>query len=442
MNFQKYTINLILMITLSTTTLFDIKAQNLMLGNINNTLNKSGINLEFTYTGEVFSNVSGGFERKSVYLDNFDLIFNFDLDKMLGWNGATINTYFLGNHGGIPSEYSGAIQGISNIAAHNTWKLYEFWIEQNFFNDDLSILVGLFDLNSEFDSKETSAIFINPSHGIGPDFSLSGKNGPSIFPTTSLALRAKYNFSNSFNFKAAVLDGIPGDSNNPNGTKIILDKNDGMLLVSEFNYSSETNEFDDYFKYAIGTWYYTDKFEKLLGTDKEGNPLTQKGNYGIYASAEKVLFTEEELTNQGLAAFIRAGIADNVVNQVDVCFSAGINYIGLFPGRDEDKFGIAIAASHNNSNYKTLLKLEDPNHTIKDFEYIFEITYNIALFEFLQIQPDIQYVLNPAGCTNNTQALVLGTRLHLHYNKLILSNRKKNNNIGPSIFFSYNVRFV
>ena len=70
-------------------------------------------------------------------------------------------------------------------------KLYEAWFEQTLFDDRLSFKAGLYDLNTEFDVVETAGLFINSSHGIGPDFSQSGVNGPSIFPTTSLGIRVK-----------------------------------------------------------------------------------------------------------------------------------------------------------------------------------------------------------------------------------------------------------
>jgi porin len=54
------------------------------------------------------------------------------------------------------------------------------------------VKIGLYDLNSEFDVIEAAALFLNPSHGIGPDFAQSGRNGPSIFPVTSLAIRGEY----------------------------------------------------------------------------------------------------------------------------------------------------------------------------------------------------------------------------------------------------------
>src|SRR5690554_5165836 len=77
--------------------------------------NIRGLNAELNYKGEVFSNLSGGMERKSIYLDNIDIILGLNFDELVKWKGANLNIHISGNHGGDPSEYSGAIQGISNI---------------------------------------------------------------------------------------------------------------------------------------------------------------------------------------------------------------------------------------------------------------------------------------------------------------------------------------
>ena len=113
-----------------------IIAQNYLLGNWNGSrslISDYGIDFEFVYTGEYFSNINGGIKHGGTYLDNFDITSTFDFNKIIGWNGAILFAYILGNNGGIPNDKVGSIQGISNIAAYNTWKLYQFWIEQQLF---------------------------------------------------------------------------------------------------------------------------------------------------------------------------------------------------------------------------------------------------------------------------------------------------------------------
>ena len=72
------------------------------------------------------------------------------------------------------------------------------------------MLVGLYDLNTEFDALESAGLFLNSSQGIGPEFAQSGLNGPSIFPTTTLGLRAKWAPGSRFYLESVVLNGLAG----------------------------------------------------------------------------------------------------------------------------------------------------------------------------------------------------------------------------------------
>jgi len=93
----------------------------------------------------------------------------------------------------------------------NTTKLYQAWIQQTFLDERLSVLAGLYDLNSEFYATESSGIFIQPAYGIGAEMAGTGQNGPSIFPTASFGIRAKAETAGYY-LQAVVLDGVPGDA--------------------------------------------------------------------------------------------------------------------------------------------------------------------------------------------------------------------------------------
>ena len=372
---------------------------------------ESGWTYEIGYTGDVFSNLSGGIGNQSFYLDNFDVVFDFDLQKIIGLEGASFHIYGLGNNGGTPSEYAGAIQGISNIAAYDTWKLYELWYEQKLFNEKLSLLFGLWDLNFEFDSREASSVFINPSNGIGAEFAMTGKNGPSIFPTTSLALRMNYSLTPTLKLKFAIMDGVPGNPDKLAGTQVVFGKEDGILLATELNYDNLENGYrQGYFKYALGMWYYSSEFEKIIQSDVN-TPQIKNGNWGVYGFAEGFVFNERNSPEQGLAVFLRAGLADYDINLVNSYIGAGIHYVGLIPERDNDEIGLGIAAANYKCEGIEFDEGQDQNGNA--FECILELTYKAHLTNWMVFQPDIQYVINPAACYQNNYSFVVGTRMQI-----------------------------
>ncbi|HEY5627542.1 MAG TPA: carbohydrate porin, partial [Nitrospira sp.] len=149
------------------------------------TVRAAGIGMETVNTNDVLSTVSGGIRRTTDVAGDLDLLLTVDAEKLQGWKGATFFLYGLGLYGANPSQNVGDVQGVSNIGSPNDWKLFEAWYQQNVFQERLSILAGLYDVTSEFDVvRSSSELFVHGSFGTGPDLGLSGKNGPSTFPTT------------------------------------------------------------------------------------------------------------------------------------------------------------------------------------------------------------------------------------------------------------------
>lgn len=296
-------------------------------------LENKGISLKMVYTGELVSNLSGGVNRRSEYLENGDILLSIDAEKLLSWKGASFSFYGLGNNGGDPSDNIGDAQSTCNIESPNTWKIYEAWYQQKLFDGKLFYLIGLYDLNSEFDVIENARLFLNSSFGIGPDFSQSGENGPSIFPATSMALRVKVQPSEGIYVQSAVFDGVSGDPEDPTGTSIKIDPGDGILLSTEVAYvtGAAENSEETYVKLALGTWFYTAKFDDLLQVDNNSVPIRRSGNRGIYALAERVIYRETDDLDQGVAIFARVRFADGNFNQFGSYFGGGFATTGLIP---------------------------------------------------------------------------------------------------------------
>lgn len=101
---------------------------------------------------------------------------------------------------------------------------------------------------------ESGAIFLNSSHGIGPDFSQTGENGPGIFPISALAVRTEIRFGNATT-RFALLDGLPGAPDNPASNAVDLGGSDGALIVGEIETPLRNNG-----RLWAGYWQYTAEF--------------------------------------------------------------------------------------------------------------------------------------------------------------------------------------
>ena len=350
----------------------------------------SPYSFEAIYTADYFENIDGGIKEGSAYMDNFDVVFDIDAEKLWGISGGSFHVHILHNNSTTFSDLVGDAQVVSSIENTSVIRLYEMWWEQNTGNH--SIKVGLYDLNSEFDAIEPAGLFMNSSHGIGADYAQSGENGPSIFPTTSLAFRYSYQFSDDFQIQAAILDGSSGDANDPRKNTIDLDSSD-LLIAIEANYTINNTRF------GFGTWNYTKETEYLDASGAADN----SGIYGIIQHQ----FLSADKDNKSLSGWLRIGSADDDINQFDSYIGTGLVLSDFIKSRPDDSLGFAIAQARNGDVFRQLNAGTDSNETV------FELTYSAPINEHITIQPDIQYIKNPGTDSSLDDALVIGIRFEL-----------------------------
>jgi porin len=366
-------------------------------------LANKGIDIDVIYKFDAISNTSGGAKTGTRSLDNLDIKFSIDGEKLFGSQGTSALIYFLNNNGSQPgATLANDAEGVDNIEVRNPGaKLYEAWIQQNFMKDRLSILAGLYDLNSEFYVTDSSGLFLRPTFGIGTDMGQSGENGPSIFPVTSVGVRIRVQPYHNFSIQTVALDGVPGDPSNPKGTHIRLGHGDGTLLAGEADYVPGEEAPNG--KIGIGAWEYTKKFDDFVDIDSSGNPVKRRSD-GIYLIAERRIYDAPGHDEQGLTLFARFGVANGAVNRFDYAWSTGAVYAGLFPGRTKGQLGLGLEGAHTSSKYRRSATSSDASITA------FELTYSDYLATWLAIQPDIQYIINPDIDRALPNALIAGAR--------------------------------
>jgi porin len=364
-----------------------------------------------TYDGELFADMSGGVRRGTTYLGNLNVQVTLDMQHLAGWHGATIFVDGLGVHGGQPSEFAGDAQGVSNIEAPHQWTIEEAWIEQNLFANRFSILLGRYDLSSEFDHVHSADLFLNSSFGIGPEFSQSGVAGPSIFPDTSVGARFAFKPFDGLVLRTAVLDGVPVER--PTGREIFA-KGDGVLIVSEAAFlkrplpageprysarrlrlgrQAQLPPYDQ--KIAVGIWHYT----------------AHNGSSGAYVIGDAIIYKDS--AGRQLRAFGQIGAGDGRTNRFESYTGAGVALSGLVSSRKNDEIGFGIAAAHNGSHFEELQR--EAGQRVEGSEVALELAYRLAWNARFAVQPDLQYVIDPNTDPNVRNAFVALLRVEIGF---------------------------
>ena len=384
-------------------------------------LAQQGAQWELGYKFDVLRNATGGMQSGTRVMDNFDAKLRLDADKLWGWNATTLYLQLISNHGGKLNQHQvGSVMGVDNLeVGTNTTRFFQAWIQRQFFDDRLSLLVGLYPIDSEFYVTETSGLFLHPSLGMSAEIAgtASGQRAPSIFNNSAAGLRLKLQPHPAWSAQVAVVDGGPGDAHNPRGTHIQFNKGDGVMAIAELALKPDHLRVhsaaaaapaealpERSSKLALGTWRYNPRFDDLSAVDGRGLPLRRR-NQGAYVLAEQCVYTDAE--GRDLSLFVRHGNASPDVNRLSASTSIGMRFKGLLPGRSEDVFGLASTRARNSDKFRQLAAPQAAAETM------WELTYRLSLTPWMALQPVVQRILAPGTDPALGNAWIVGARLEL-----------------------------
>jgi porin len=417
-------------------------------------LAKYGISLAVEETSEVLGNVTGGAKRGAAYDGLTQMALQLDTNRAFGLYGGLFNVSALYVHGSnLSATNLFTLQTASGIEADRSLRLWELWYQQKFLEEDrLDIKIGQQSLDQEFMVNSNGAYLINTMFGwaMVPSADLPG-GGPA-YPLSALGVRARYRPIDSLTFLAGVFNGSPSPSGgvccsgdpqqqNPSGTSFPL--NGGVLVIAEAQYAYPSlgtmlyaNQSEPLSRvYKIGAWFDSENFNdqqfdntglSLANPNSNGVPLAHHGNYGVYATADQMIWVDANESDRNINLFGRvlwAPQADR--NLITFSMNAGLTFHEPFMHRDDDTFSVGMGYAKVSSDAASLDK-ETAAFTgtfvpARGGETYLEVTYQYQAAPWWQIQPDLQYVFNPGGGLANPSSpnkrigdeLVLGIRTNI-----------------------------
>lgn len=332
---------------------------------------------EASYTGDFCTNMIGGIKTGSKYLGMANLKVGFDTQNARLWKGGQFFINGAVTHGQSPSELLiGDFQAVSNIDAGDHIYIHELWYKHQF--KGFEITFGLQDLNIEFAASDNGSMYINSSFGIPP---VIPDNIPApVFPLTALGITGKMEISDHVLLSAAIYDGCPtAFEHNLYNTNWHLGQNDGTLILSELAWSSELFQLPG--TYKAGYYFHSG----LNKTNSETGEITKvfDNNHGVYFIADQTVWKKAD-SDRRIGAFAQLALSPADINNHHYYFGGGINFFGISKNQPEDAVGIAIACAGFNKSYQ-------------QNETTIEVCYKKQISENFYIQPDLQYVIHPAG---------------------------------------------
>jgi len=402
-------------------------------GGVRTRLHDAGLATEFVWKVDALANGRGGIQRGSEVMGNLDAKLGIDFDHIAGLSETTALIHVVSHQGGkFNSRHVGSWLGVSNIEVPtNTTKLLHAWLQKNFNDGRVSLLAGLYPIDSEFSVLDSAGVFVQSPYGASAELALT--RGPSIFNTPSFGLRAKWvSGDQTLYAQAALLDGMPGDPNNPRGTHVRFDKGDGSFTIAEFGWMPAERghafeptqpaavpqkpamvaheRHDTISKYAAGAWRYTAKADDLVRIDAAGNALRQP-SWGAYLLAERTLFRLDDSPLRRFTAFFRYSLSDGRSSALRDAVNLGINIRGPLAQREDDMFGIGFTRGRYSRAWRDAQALTGVASV--NTEDAVEVTYRAQISRKLYVQPLWQRIRHPGGDKATPDADILGLRLEL-----------------------------
>jgi porin len=395
-------------------------------------LSQYGLSLAVQETSEVLGNANGGVRQGTAYDGLTQMIMQLDTQRAFGLYGGLANVSALYVHGSnLSAENLATLQTASGIEADRSLRLWELWYQQKFLDENrLDVKVGQQSLDQEFMVSNNALYFVNTMFGwpMVPSADLPG-GGPA-YPLSALGVRFRWRPINELTFLAGVFNGSPvavnnsGDSQvaNPSGTT--FPTHGGQLAIAEMQYSYPSLGNVVYpdepvalaRTYRLGMWYDTENFAdqrfdntglSLANPASTGIPGNHRGNYSIYAVADQMVWIWDKDANRNLSIFGRAmGTPEADRNLVTLSLNAGFVLHQPLQYRNDDTFGIGMGYAKV-SNRASALDQDTANFSgaffpVRRSETFIEATYQYQATPWWQIQPDLQYVFNPGGGTQDT----------------------------------------
>jgi len=391
-------------------------------GGLRSRLEAQGITLDLQETSEVLGNFSGGIKQGAVYEGLTQVGLVIDLAKAVNLPGATFNVSAYQIHGrGLSTNNLFNLNVVSSIEATRATRLFELWYEQSLFNDLVSVRVGQQAADQEFIISRYAEVFLNASFGWP---ALAAENLPAggpAYPLATPGVRMKIAPTDNTVFQVGVYNGDPagaGEGNpelrNHGGTSFLV--NDGAFVIAELQDAINQSEHASGLPgtYKLGGWYNSNLFpdqrygydgKPLADPDGVGLPKLHESAWSLYGVADQLIWRKPGTKDNGIGVFARVTGSPGDQNLISLSANAGVTYRGILPGRGNDTLGIGLAYARISGaarGFDADTGLYSASFApIRNSETVLEVTYQCQVAPWLIVQPDFQYVFNPAGGVTN-----------------------------------------
>jgi porin len=398
-------------------------------GGLRSTLGNYGITFGIQDINEVWGNVTGGIQRGASY-DGVTLVsIGLDTQRAFGWEGGTFNISAWNIRGrNISTDNLLNLQTVSGILAQPTTRLWEIWYQQSFWEGRFDVKLGQQSIDQEFMTSQGSSLFLNTMMGWPMVPSADLYAGGPAYPLSSLGIRLRGQLGHGFTALGGVFQDNPPGGPFDSDSQLLgstrwggnFNLRTGALFIAELQYAlnqPSTGDMDYGGRaaglpgvYKLGMWFDTASFPSprfdntglsLADPASTGIQAMYQHNFSFYGVVDQVIWRPEEDSPRSVGVFARLMGAPGNRNLINFSVNAGVTLKAPLPGRDDDTLGIGFGVAKVSPSASGLDRdtafFSGSFFPIRGSETFIEVTYQMQVTGWWQLQPDFQYFFNPGG---------------------------------------------
>lgn len=387
-------------------------------GGLRTRLKQAGVTVRADYVSETFSAVDGGQRRGTAYTQQLRGGFDFDMDKIAGWSGATLHFTVNDRRGiGISSDYIGNRLPVQEAAGGYYARLAEFSYEQSLLDGRLNLRLGYFAMGNDLGGMILGCNFVNAAFCAHP-LSESGNSGWYNYPNARWGAAIRYRIRPDLAVRTGVYQVNPRLNDERAAWRPFTGGTTGVLMPLEVEYDPGivpgSRALPGHYK--LGVYYDTSR------ANRRGEPGTLRGRYGVYALADQMIL-REGAGNRGLSVFAQFTANPPSSAQITHWYAAGLVKTGTFAGRDADTISLGVIHAEVNPRLRhaqadlAVDPLVDGYTSLPAGETAIEASYGIQITRWLSFRPDVQYIVDPGAFSfrRTDDALALGAQVKMQF---------------------------
>jgi len=388
-------------------------------GGIRSALDKAGVTYTLLYVNQAATNVRGGVRNDLAYADMFWLSGSADIEKLVGIKGASFHISFTKRGGQDLRATAGLNANLLVNEVFGQGNIYRFnhaYWQQSLFDDRLNVKVGR--ISGSFDFFPFACSFQNLTFCAAIPAYVTPNWTP--FPGYTYGIVPRVNVAKNLYIQGGLYQ-IDSRYNQPDRAFALgpIFRGEGSRKNIEAGWSPAIGGQAGHYRVGL---FFDNVGGRDVARDVNGNDaaitqrplLTHKSQFGYYIMADQDVWHDPSRPDRRLTIFANLVQADRHVARLRQIAEMGAFWQGPLIARPQDEIGVAIGRVKTNEALTdadaALRRLGVSTRAARRYEYPAEFFYSLHPVPSIIVQPNVQYIVNPGGRTDNRDEMVLGLK--------------------------------